>query len=85
MHAMHTRLKATGLVTSRSKELPLQCAHLYPGLPLRTMNALTWLVSLLRAQMMATSAHVALPIQRCTRGAGGRSRAWGVAQPLLPP
>ena len=43
---------------------PLEATHWKPGLPLRTMKALTWLVSLLRAQMIATSANVPLPIQR---------------------
>ena len=38
---------------------------------MRTMKALTWLVSLLRAQMTEMSAKVPLPIQRCAHTPAG--------------
>mmetsp|Transcript_37935 Transcript_37935/g.112318 ORF Transcript_37935/g.112318 Transcript_37935/m.112318 type:complete len:453 (-) Transcript_37935:164-1522(-) len=50
--------------TQRSAILFSIFSALKPGVPLRTMNALTWRVSLLRAHTTVTSDHVPLPIQR---------------------
>lgn len=64
---------------------PRAPAHLYPGLPLRTMKALTWPLSLLRAQMMAMSHQGALPIQRCRDERARRVSVWCTPMPACGP